>query len=615
MYIDSLFSMGIDYLIKGIHSIMGIDKEETDMYVKKDILKSGVFNGVANTTVCIAENVLDEFRATVGKHRPETGGMLACCSDLNKIDTWRFDQKSVNTSASYSYDVDEMSLQFKQWKEKGVRSVGFVHSHPATYKQPSYDDIATARTLMKFFKNDFFYLPIIISDRKGFFTMYFFVVRQVGLHLNVNLDYVQKATADGYEMVPFRAWEENYSIREVESYYKRVNGETDEAYHNTQHVVNSGREVQSVIKNPMASIQPISMANHYQMNKGAYALAVNGGNGVNYPITQFENGAVKMKDESRTTSEYFKRLEGVYPTKVLDKVVICVGTGGARTVLENMARNGFCNYILIDGDKISPSNIATQGVFISEMGKWKTEAIRSSILDINPNAKVICVNRFLDNEFSDEEFEVCLKNFRGKRPTDYLVLGCCDTFNGNKRSSELSLKFGLPYIGAGMYQQGLAAEVIFTYPGVTPSCPRCMLKSRYEAYEDGYKNDVTSAGCPTFATERLNTLIGFISIMMLMYKEAPNSPYNRMLDEVKDRNFVWVRMSPYLSSSDLGIGLFDRVLGTQETSRYTFFDETLWIPQHPDSPEHGEETCKLCGGVGDLRKLKYKWTDTRKING
>lgn len=613
MYLDSFFSMGVDYMIKGLHTIMGINKEETDMYVKKDILKaSSVFNGVANTTVCITENVLDEFRTTVGKHRPETGGMLACSSDLNKIDTWRFDQKSVNTSASYSYDVDEMSLQFKQWKVKGVRSVGFVHSHPATYKQPSYDDIATARALMKFFKNDFFYLPIIISDKKGFFTMYFFVVRQVGMHLNVNLDFVQKATANGYEMIPFRAWEENYSISEVESYYKRVNGENDEENHSAQQVVASSRDAQSVTTKSIASIQPINRTNYCQMGKKSYPLAVNDGNVIKYPAAQIGTGVVKMKEKGRKR-EYFKRLEGVYPDKVLDKVVICVGTGGARTVLENLARNGFRNYILIDGDKISPSNIATQGVFISEMGKWKTEAIRSRILDINPDAKVICVNRFLDDEFSDEEFDMCLKNFRGKRATDYLVLGCCDTFNGNKRSSELSLKFGLPYIGAGMYQQGLAAEVIFTYPGVTPSCPRCMLKSRYEAYEEGYKNDVTSEGCPTFATERLNTLIGFVSIMFLMYKEAPNSPYNRMLDEVKDRNFVWVRMSPYLSSSDLGIGLFDRVLGTQETSRYTFFDETLWIPQHPDSPEHGEETCKLCGGVGDLRKLKYKWDDTRKI--
>lgn len=53
----------------------------------------------------------------------------------------------------------------------------------------------------------------------------------------------------------------------------------------------------------------------------------------------------------------------------------------------------------------------------------------------------------------------------------------------------------------------------------------------------------------------------------------------------------------------------------QFPKRDAFFDETLWIPQHPDSPEYGEETCKLCGGVGDLRKLKYKWDDTRNING
>ena len=41
-------------------------------------------------------------------------------------------------------------------------------------------------------------------------------------------------------------------------------------------------------------------------------------------------------------------------------------------------------------------------------------------------------------------------------------------------------------------------------------------------------------------------------------------------------------------------------------------DETLWIPQHPDSSEYGEEPCKLCGGNGDLRILRGRWKDTRK---
>ena len=73
-------------------------------------------------------------------------------SDTNLIDAWCFDKKSANTAASYSYDVEEMGKQFSEWKESGIRSVGFVHSHPSTYRQPSYDDIATARALMKFFR-------------------------------------------------------------------------------------------------------------------------------------------------------------------------------------------------------------------------------------------------------------------------------------------------------------------------------------------------------------------------------------------------------------------------------------------------------------------------------
>lgn len=556
---------------------------------KKSAIVTSFNNGVADTSIKVSEDILNDFRKTVGLHRPETGGMLACKSDMNLIDAWCFDKKSVNTAASYTYNVEDMGKQFAEWKKKGIRSVGFVHSHPSTYRQPSYDDIATARALMNFFGNDFFYLPIVITDsRKGYFTMYFFVVRQVGLHLNVNLDYVQRATADGYKLVSFRKWEENYRISEVEAYYNRINGLEEKP---VQHIA-----VESKTPSVNPSMRPMSgnMSNHMTGSHVAQTYALG-------------------SKENISTPNYFERLEGVYPEKVLDKVIVCVGTGGARTYLENMARNGFRNFILIDGDKISPSNVATQGVFISEMGMYKAEAIKNRINDINPKAEVICVNRFLDDDFTDEEFHVCLRNFPSKRPNDYLVLGCCDTFDGNRRSSELSLKYGLPYIGAGMYQGGFAAEIVFVYAGVTPSCPRCMLRNRYEAYEKGYKNEVTSAGCPTFATERLNTLLGFLSIIILMYGDAPGSQYNRMLDMVKNRNFVWIRMNPYLSSSDLGIEIFDKVFGSPNVSKYTFFDETLWIPQHPDAPEYGEKACKLCGGVGDLRKLKYRWPDTRKI--
>lgn len=509
-------------------------------------------------TVRISSEVLDEFRKTVGLYPAETGGMIACRGKAELVDIWHFDKTSKNTSTSYSYDVEETTAVSKEWKDKGYICAGFVHSHPESVRRPSYDDIATAMVLMDYFQNDFFYMPIIMSERNGLFTLYFYVLCGVDEKVHVELDHVLQAEPKGYILRPFRRWGKNYARKDLEAYYKRVN----------------------------AAPQTPDTTAEKELNAIPSSVPV---------------------------SAYFQRLSGMYPEHVLDKVIVCIGTGGARTLLENMARNGFRNFILMDGDTIAPSNIATQGCFISEMGMNKTDAIRRRICDINPLANVLCVNRFLNDDMSDEMFKSYLDQFPGRKATDYLILGCTDSFEANKRSSLLSLKYGIPYIGAGMYRRGLAAEVVFTYPGVTSSCPRCLLRSRFEAYEAGYTNDVTSEGCPSFATERLNTLIGYVSLMMLMYREAPESPYNEMLEEVKDRNFLWIRLTPHLNSSELGIGLFDKVFSDPTVSRYTFMDETLWIPQHPDSPENGEEVCKLCGGIGDLRRLRDIWPDTRLI--
>ena len=511
-----------------------------------------------------SRQVLDEFRKTVGVFPVETGGMLACSQDMDLVDVWYFDKKSRNTRASYSYDVEDLSAQFWVWKAKGYRSTGFVHSHPAGCIRPSYEDIATAWALMRFFQNDFFYLPILMSRANGRFTLYCYVVRKVEACLQVKLEYVLQAVTDGYEQKPFFRWSKSYDAKQLERYYHKANGEpTNEA-----EIEKEGRSREPVYQGLDSCTDPC-----------------------------------------------FQRLSGMYPEAVLEKVIVCVGTGGARSYLENMARNGFRNYILLDGDTVAPSNIATQGVFRSEIGRYKTEAIRDRIRDINPHATVLCVNRFLDDHMTDQEFKGYLDHFPGREPTDYLILGCTDRFEANTRSALLSLQLGIPYLGAGMYQNGLAAEMIFTYPGVTASCPRCLLRSRFEAYEKGYINQVTSAGCTTFATERLNTLLGYVSIMMLMYHAAPGSPYHTMLDGVRDRNFVWIRLSPYLGSSELGIGLFDRVFQDPAVSRYTFMDETLWLPQHPDGPQYGEKTCKLCGGTGDLWSLRGKWSDTRCVTG
>lgn len=568
---ESLVMKGIEQIVSAAGKLAGSMKtlfaaqdahdSSTDNHMEEHDMKAK-YHG--DQPVLFSRKVLDEFRENVGRFRPETGGMLACTSDERRIDLCHFDTHSKNTAGTFYYDVQTMTAVYHGWKAKNYITNGIYHSHPHGVIRPSYHDISSGLLHMDFFHLDYFYLPIFQPQRNGLYTMYFYELRKVGEYVELTLGYVLKATQDSYELVPSRPYQAQYAIHELISYRESVD-RSEAAY---------------APRRDAAELQPVSTP---------------------------ENGTVM------DTSEYFRKVSSLYPDNVLDKVIVCIGTGGARSFLENCARSGFRNYVLIDADTVSPTNIATQAVFISEMGKKKVEVIRDRILDINPAARVVCVDRFLDNNMSDAEFKSYLDRFPNRKSTDYLILGCTDNFEAQKRSSLLALKYGAPYLAAMMYAGGAAAEMIFVYPGVTESCPRCLLRDRFEKYEHGFINDVDSSGCPIFATERMNALKGYIALMLLMYREDDGNPLSNMLDSVKDRNFVEIRLTPYLKDSPLGIDLFDRVF--DGASRYVFFDETLWIPQHPDRPEFGSEPCKLCGGTGDLTHLQEDWkeTDTRYI--
>ena len=563
----------ISSLVDVLMSILFYEEDDGDMEGRTE---EKFKKGVPDKSIRFSRKVLDDFRKNAGKYRAETGGLLGSTTDPHLIDLCYFDVHSKNTPGTFYYDVDSMSVVFREWKAKGYETNGIYHSHPLGVIRPSYHDISTALLHLRFFNLDYFYLPILQSNRKGNFTLYSYVVRRQGSNLNVNLEYVLQATENGYKYASFATWNQEYSVEELDTYRERIDRVDCES-----------RDTEIVEHEPEKAMETESKT--YEKGK-----------------------ADIMKERTVTcTDNYFQKVKGLYPEHVLDKVLIVFGAGGARSAIINFARCGFRNYILIEADIVSPSNIATQAVHISEMGKKKGEVIRDEILDVNPNACVVCVDRFLDDDMTDEEFKGYMDLFPDKKATDYLIFGCTDNFEAQKRSSLLALKYGTPYIAAMMYKAGAAAELIFTYPGVTESCPRCLLGSRFEKYENGFENDVDSSACTIFATERMNALKGYIALMLLMYHEDPGNPFNDMLDAVKNRNFVQIRLTPNLQDV-LGIGVFDRVFAGAE--RYTFMDETVWIPQKPDHPSNGYDTCRLCGGTGHLDELYMKWPDTRHVD-
>lgn len=308
--------------------------------------------------------------------------------------------------------------------------------------------------------------------------------------------------------------------------------------------------------------------------------------------------------------DLFARIQQELPEEVLNqKLVIGVGVGSGRGLYEGLARCGVSNFLLIDHDYAEDVNVATQHSVVSENGKRKVNVTKERILDINPKAHVTAASLKLDDRFSDKDFESLVGKKLVNDPTDILICGLTDSFPAQSRTANLAMKYGTPYLAAQLYAGGEGGEVYFSYPGVTNnSCPRCALGSRYDAYEAGFHNNVTSNASDYFSSLRMNAIEGKIALMLLMYHEDERSRYSNMLDMVADRNFVQVRMSPF-AGDHLGLHVFDRTI----TPDYGFFDDTVWIPQVPNNEANGFKTCPLCGGTGDLQALKGSIADTREV--
>lgn len=309
--------------------------------------------------------------------------------------------------------------------------------------------------------------------------------------------------------------------------------------------------------------------------------------------------SLKAAHERITYRKYDRINRAIDLEMMKNKHIIVLGCGGSQMFSIDMARCGASNFTLFDHDWYKDENISNQFAEISYLGRGKVEVAKEKILDINPSAKVKAIQRRFDDRISDDEFISLVGKDIIKHPENYLIAAFTDDFYAQARAAALSVNLGTVFLAAQMYMNGDAAEVCFSYPGVTPSCPRCMMESRYQAYKRGFKNNVTSSCSTIFSTQRVNALCGLVALMLLQYG-SKNSRYGRLLDRVADRNFIQIKITPF--NNVIKNDIFDEAFDKE----YSFCDGTVWIPQEPN------ENCPLCGGEGNLLKSKDKIKDTRR---
>lgn len=193
-----------------------------------------------------------------------------------------------------------------------------------------------------------------------------------------------------------------------------------------------------------------------------------------------------------------------------------------------------------------------------------------------------------------------------------VLLVLTDDFEAQARGHRLGLHFGIPTICAQEYREGRGAEVTYTVAGITPACHRCVTASRYRDYlQNGFKNDVTSAGAPVFAAEFLNAVLGHV-LLAVAHHGTEHPRWGKMVRRLGARNLVRIRMDPE----------FDEMFGNTFARRQEgaagidgmFMLDTLFLTQTPD---HGQTrarpVCPDCGGTGDLTRVIGTFDDTREM--
>ena len=162
--------------------------------------------------------------------------------------------------------------------------------------------------------------------------------------------------------------------------------------------------------------------------------------------------------------------------KLKNSKVAIFGIGGVGSyVAESLARSGIENFVLVDNDKVSETNINRQIIATTKtIGEYKVDLMKQRILDINPNAKVETYKTFY---MPDSEEQILDSSI------NYIV-DAIDTVTAKIYLVEQTTKLNIPIIssmGTGNKLDPTKFEITDIYK--TSVCPlakvvRKELKSR-----------------------------------------------------------------------------------------------------------------------------------------
>ena len=168
------------------------------------------------------------------------------------------------------------------------------------------------------------------------------------------------------------------------------------------------------------------------------------------------------KDPYSLKLDIFSRNTGILESDIMLKtgaMLIGCGSVGSLVALE-LAKAGVGRFLLIDNDIFGYHNICRHQCGIYDVGKYKTEAVKERILQINPSAKVVVQNTIVQ--------DVSLSIFDDFCDKDTIVIGGADNREGDLYANQIAREVGMPLMSIGCWERAFAGEIFYCLPEDMP---------------------------------------------------------------------------------------------------------------------------------------------------
>jgi len=183
------------------------------------------------------------------------------------------------------------------------------------------------------------------------------------------------------------------------------------------------------------------------------------------------------------TQDLFSRNVGLLETsKMKDKTVLIVGCGSVGSTLAlQLARSSVGKFVLIDTDIVEIHNICRHQCNLTDVGRFKTDALRDRIIAINPSVSVKCYNKTIQN-VTDDELSGCLDR-------QSIIVGCGDNVVSDAYSCDIAYERSIPFVSIGFWTRASVCEIFVGIPQKGDTCFRCAFKGVIEkAVEETKRN-------------------------------------------------------------------------------------------------------------------------------